>query len=506
MVSASDAPSAQSRFSVTQPGGTATAACSAPPATIVREPCNLEYLEMTRGPADGEDGTAVVVRWQEGVKPRYNASPLVLGARVPLQIVAPSKHGTNKPRKVTFAVHAEATCDSRFHPMAWGYDSMGSADALAPAGQLQFHRPWTIADQLVFPDFLSMLSTLFGSARTESYLLDASACGVPLDEKGRSSRALQGMVEIFPADTYALKLKIPAFRPKALQVDRNFGSWRNDDDAKRAERRLNREVERVRDEAGTSAADRAVSDFLDNWVGERDEGKFQVELTSVDGLRERSADPATVLRLLQMIRDAGDLLRTVSRWISNIQVGWGASLEVDCQFLVADLSIEWGYCESAIDHRVFRRMKGEGELQIMQLDVEGTVGWKLAGAADAYLTLSGSGKIGLSFEVAREGPDDSLGAKIEPEGEVEIELKVTGEIGWLVKMEGKASIVFTADFPECRMRGGGDRYKITIKHSAAVFTYEASCAGVYVFSGAFEECIAKNDRLYEFEIGAGEGK
>ena len=500
-------------YSKGQKAGTATASCTAAGGERRRVPCNLDYLELQRVP---EDGPARTVRLKRGATPSYNASPIVLAPSVSFQIVAPSPYGKNMATEVGVTVFTEADCSSGQHPLVMS-SLPNAVPAVATSQSLKFFRDRVDGDQAPYPDFLMLLNCAFGRvARTHT--VQALSCGVPVAEKGLSSQRLAALVEVFPADAFKVTLTIPA-----LLLPERFGKVvrgaQTEDWKSRSQRRVDeagsmarpeyrafakdlqrKQIEREKaDELATFRTEKQLSaSAAPSALATRFEG-LEIELSVTDGTRERTANPETILSLIKLIRDAEYRFKQISEWVDGLQLGLGASIEIECQFLVLSLTGEWGYKESSADHRVFMGMRGEVECDVMAVTVTATFGWRALGAADLYVKLTGSGKLSLAASVERTDIGQPLRRRVTPQGKISLQGELIGEVGWTAKVKGGISVDFTTDVSRLQVFSddgfwGGE---LAIQRSAVTVSYTASFAGIWDDTDS-AEMVQEDKRAHVF--------
>jgi hypothetical protein len=490
-------------FSARQAPGQATASCAASPAGAAaqRTPCNLQWLQTTREKTGEDHHERVDVRLEPGVSPNLLACPVQLPAHEPLQLIAPSSGKRNTPARVAVTVATQAVCAASWpHPQLVLEDRSGERVHVGTSATLEFFLPPRTG-------VLGWRDALRRRPPTR-YRVQAQSCGVPASANGRSIASLARVIEVYPADQYALSLSLPAL--KDIERGKTTERWKSEN-----ERRLDAAAERAAadfDKPGSLAQREGYSrDWYVESARSFEESAIEIErgvmsaayvhgtraaprhaklvggaevsFTITDGNKSLEIDASPLLKLYQLARDAEAQFKAITEWWDGLQIGWGASAKLDCSFLALQAEFTWGYCEVAGDPRVHDRWSGSFSGVLLEGSIALTGGWRLAGVANAVAEIRAEGSIGLQASVESLTPLKAAAereATLTPTGELTVSAAVRGKLAWTIELSAEVKTTFTADCSAFSLRseGGPMRGVIVIKRSPVVRSYRARFAGV----------------------------
>jgi hypothetical protein len=350
------------------------------------------------------------------------------------------------------------------------------------------------------------------------YDVDVDVCGIrPGGASGVGRQSLA--VHVFPADTYALALKIPAYRQTKVSSSgsRNLkGDAKDDYSTSTTERGPGGEQRSGYAESfksGNKSTEAAKSITYTNQQGEH--------ITHTDGMRVQdgkiidtsklageqgdqtttySDDPEDKpIKLDQQppsdveleIKHNGvrsestaaitEVINTVKYWEHTFkevwnflrdwvpQVGW--KFDLDISVFSGELAFEWGYKEYS-DHRVYGAWSGSVGVDVLAVSVDVSFGVQMSKAAVAKLSGKASGKLRVDHKLSRTSPDSPWGPNEGSRGKsVEIDLDFGGVVAvggptWF-RFERKAGFRSgfdaKAEFKIDRFKGFSIEYEITIR-------------------------------------------
>ena len=483
--------------------------CAARQHAVPDKPCNLQMMRLVESDADcsGERKTRSV-EIRKGQALNRNASPTLLPAGETFQITA-SSEANGQPRVLNLEVSTAADCLSSKHPEAEWQDARGAQQKVGKQQKLEFYRPPLRGDDVGL-GFFTIVNAIFGQ-KPVSYPVEARCCGMPPQPGGGSVESLGATIEVFPADKYSLELSFPALcKPHALEFSRASESWttQRERDEKKIEAagdkadELYKENKEAMELLGSKAEFREFAeDMKKRQIGfvEGDPEIPKVSLTQTDGRRSLKAPVDDVIQLVRLIRNAEYRLKEFERWVDNFQVGPGVRFKVECQFFVAKITAKWGYTEY-LDDRVFLSYSGSADIDIIKANLDLSLGFKCAGAADLLLVLKGEGTLGLTVpEFTKEQPDEPPKGKVKPRGELKITGGVEGTVLWAAHAEGVVEVTFKADTEELEILSEhavlAGKIVVSREPVMAKLTYSCTLWGARTKS---KELVKADPKLAEF--------
>lgn len=490
--------------------GAAPAAFTVAPA----KPCNLMKLQVIEPKADpgGKPGTRAADFLQARQRVRLQSPVKLRTATDTLQITAVSKpQGT---RQLDITCHLDAWCGDPAHQLIHvkgpGVDKEFPGTK-ASVGLFRRHFP---TDSGPTPGFWAFINACWQAAAAPAeYEIRSITCGLPTSAKSAPLATLLGRIEVFPADTFELSLKIPALlQPDALSLDLKSDGWKSADDRKKDQLQKDADAYYASEqtffrEAGVTRSEvrKFVADMEKKKSGADDKDfvdKLEIKFRQTDGGRVIEAPIDDIVKLVRCVRDAEYAAKKVGDWISGAQVGPGASIKVDCQFFAGSIDARWQRMEHT-DDRVFLGWEAELSIAIVKLEITLAVGWRCAGLADLFVELAGAGTLSIAGSAASKSPDQKVELDAKPSGKLELSGKVKGELMWCVSGETGLECAFETDCDDFHFMRKGKVLsgEIVVKRGAVNRTIAYS-SRVYGGTAEKAEIVPADDRFGCFTLGS----